>query len=306
MSPRALTSPYLFGPALLLAASVSACGGSPPPPKSLVDARNELAAAKGGIAAQLDPTDVHEAELALQRAESAWSSAPDEPSTIDTAMVAQRRAQIAEAEAASMKSQKDTDDAKRALQDALSSQLKNARGQLDQTKRNLDQTSQTLNQTQGQLQQSQAAIAAQAQKMADLEAKLKDARDTIAKIAAVKDDDRGMVITLSGEVLFKTGKWDLKAGAMAKLDQIAEALRGKEQPIVVFGFTDNVGTRDNNMDLSQKRAASVRDYLVSRGIPTDLITAQGKGPDDPIQENTSIEGRAANRRVEIVVQPKKS
>ena len=67
-----------------------------------------------------------------------------------------------------------------------------------------------------------------------------------------------MVITLRGEVLFKTGKWDLKAGAMAKLDQIAEALRGKEQPIVVFGFTDNVGTRDNNMDLSQKRASSVR------------------------------------------------
>ena len=50
--------------------------------------------------------------------------------------------------------------------------------------------------------------------------KLKDARETIAKIAAVKDDDRGMVITLSGEVLFKTGKWDLKPGAMAKLDQV--------------------------------------------------------------------------------------
>jgi outer membrane protein OmpA-like peptidoglycan-associated protein len=253
---------------------------------------------------------VHEAELALQRAESAWSNAPDEPSTVDTAMVAQRRAQIAEAEAASMKAQKDTDDAKRALQDALTSQLKNARGQLDQTKRNLEQTSQSLNQTQGQLQQTKeqaaAQAAAQAQKLAELEGKLKDARDTIAKIAAVKDDDRGMVITLSGEVLFKTGKWDLKAGAMAKLDQIAEALRGKEQPIVIFGFTDNVGSRDNNMDLSQKRAGSVRDYLVSRGIPSDLITAQGKGPDDPIQENTSVEGRAANRRVEIVVQPKKS
>ncbi len=312
MIPRVLTPSSLLGSivALSLATAVSACGGSPPPPKSLVDARNELAAAKGGLAAQLDPTDVHEAELALQRAESAWSNAPDEPSTVDTAMVAQRRAQIAEAEAASMKAQRDTDDAKRALQDALTSQLKNARGQLDQTKRNLEQTSQTLNQTQGQLQQTKeqaaAQAAAQAQKLAELEGKLKDARDTIAKIAAVKDDDRGMVITLSGEVLFKTGKWDLKAGAMAKLDQIAEALRGKEQPIVIFGFTDNVGSRDNNMDLSQKRAGSVRDYLVSRGIPSDLITAQGKGPDDPIQENTSVEGRAANRRVEIVVQPKKS
>ena len=115
-----------------------------------------------------------------------------------------------------------------------------------------------------------------------------------------------MVITLQGEVLFKTGKWDLKAGAMAKLDQIADALRGKEQPIVVYGFTDNVGTRDNNMDLSQKRAQSVRDYLVTKGIPQDLITAQGKGPDDPISDNGSVEGRASNRRVELVVQPKKS
>jgi outer membrane protein OmpA-like peptidoglycan-associated protein len=283
-----------------------ACGGAAPPPKSLVDARNELASAKGGLAAQLDPTDVHEAELALRKAEDAWSNAPDDPNTNDTIVIAQRKAQIAEAEASAMKAGQDAEASKHALQDVLSSQLKSARGQLDQTNRNLDQTKQSLTQTQSALQQQQQTNSAQAQKLTELEAKLKDARDTIAKIAAVKDDDRGMVITLSGEVLFKTGKWDLKAGAMAKLDQIAEALRGKEQPIVIFGYTDNVGTRDNNMDLSQKRAGSVRDYLVSRGIPADLVTAQGKGPDDPIQENTSVEGRAANRRVEIIVQPKKS
>jgi outer membrane protein OmpA-like peptidoglycan-associated protein len=271
-----------------------------------VDARQELASAKGGLAAQLDPTDVHEAELALRRAEDAWSNAPDDPNTTDAIVIAQRKAQIAEAEANAMKAGQDAEAAKRALQDVLSNQLKSARGQLDQTKQNLDQTKNSLSQTQTALQQQQQTTAAQAQKLADLEAKLKDARDTIAKIAAVKDDDRGMVITLSGEVLFKTGKWDLKAGAMAKLDQIAEALRGKEQPIVVLGFTDNVGTRDTNMDLSQKRANSVREYLVGRGIPADLITGQGKGPDDPIQENTSVEGRAANRRVEIIVQPKKS
>jgi outer membrane protein OmpA-like peptidoglycan-associated protein len=297
----------LFAGGMLFAlAGSSGCGGSRPPPKSLLDARAELATAKGGLAGQLDPTDVHAAELALQKAESAWSSAPDDLNTNDLIVIAQRRAQIAQAEAASLKAQQDVEAAKRDLQDVLSSQLKSARGQLDQTKQNLDQTKQTLNQTQSALQQQQAAAAEQARKLAELEAKLKDARDTIAKIAAVKDDDRGMVITLSGEVLFKTGKWDLKAGAMAKLDQIAEALRGKEQPIVVLGFTDNVGTRENNMDLSQKRANSVREYLVSRGIPADLVTGQGKGPDDPINDNTSVEGRAANRRVEIVVQPKKS
>ena len=281
------------------AALVAACGGERVPPKSLVDARTEFTRAKDGVAMQLDPTDVHEADLALQRAESAWNDAPDDPVTIDLAIMAQRKAQIAEAEASAIKSQRDADDAKRQLTDVMTSQLRPARGQLDQTK-------QALNSTQQQLVQEQKSAEEQRQKLADLEAKLKDARDTIAKIAAVKDDDRGMVITLQGEVLFQTGKWDLKAGAMAKLDQIAEALRGKEQPMVVYGFTDNVGSRDMNMDLSQKRASSVRDYLVGRGIPQDLITAQGKGPDSPISDNGSVEGRAANRRVEIVVQPKKS
>src|ERR1019366_2139022 len=188
---------------------LAGCGGDRLPPKSLVDAREEFSHAKGGIAIQLDPTDVHEADLALQRAEQAFSEAPDDQNTIE-------------------------------------------------------------------------------------------------KIAAVKDDDRGMVITLQGEVLFKTGEYKLKAGAMAKLDQIAEALKGKEQPIVVYGFTDNVGGLDMNMTLSQNRAQSVRDYLVQKGIPQDLITAQGKGPSDPVSDNTSVEGRSANRRVELVVSPKKS
>ena len=282
-----------------VAGALHGCGGERIPPKALVDARNEFTRAKTGVAIQLDPTDVHEADLALQRAESAWNDAPDDPLTIDLAIIAQRKAQIAEAEAAALKGQQDADEAKRQLSSLVSSQLQAARGQLDQTK-------QALSRTQEQLQAEQKASAEQQQRLADLEAKLKDARDTIAKIAAVKDDDRGMVITLQGEVLFQTNKWDLKAGAMAKLDQIAEALRGKEQPMVVYGYTDNVGTRDYNMDLSQKRASAVRDYLVSRGIPQDLITAQGKGPDSPLSDNNSIEGRASNRRVEIVVQPKKS
>ena len=284
-----LTRGFVFAGALCLIAAVG-CGGERMPPKTLVDAQNELARAKGGVAMQLDPTDVHEAELALQKAEHAWSDDPDNPNTMDLAIIAQRKAQIAEAEAAAMKGQQDAANARRERESLLQSQLTATRGALDKTSQ--------------KLQAEQAEAEANRAKLADLETKLRDARDTIAKIAAVKDDDRGMVITLSGEVLFKTGKWDLKAGAMAKLDQIAEALRGKEQPIVVFGYTDNIGTRENNMDLSQKRASAVRDYLVGRGIPSDLITAQGKGPDDPVSDNGSVDGRAANRRVEIVVKPK--
>ena len=293
--PISLTAGVLAAIAL---AAATGCGGERLPPKQLTDARSEFQQAKTGLAMQLDPTDVHVAEIALQQAEQAWSSEPDDPNTLDLAIVAQRKAQIAEAEAAALKAQADADQAKQQLQATLSSQL-------NQSQAALNKTQQTLNQTQADLTRTAKESEEQKKKLADLEAKLKDARDTIAKIAAVKDDDRGMVITLQGEVLFTTGKWDLKPGAMAKLDQIAEALRGKEQPMVVFGFTDNVGTRDLNMELSRKRASSVRDYLVQRGIPQDLITAEGKGPDSPISDNGSVEGRASNRRVEIVVQPKK-
>ena len=282
-------------PLLLLAGA--GCASQQIPPPALTEAREEFLRAKNGIAMQLDPTDVHEADVALQRAESAFRDEPDEATTTDLALIADRRALIAESQAAGIHAQQEAKAAKQQGNALTAAQLQDARGQLGQTQ-------QMLGQTQMQLQQQQVGSAAQAQQMVDLQAKLKDARDTIAKIASVKDDDRGMVITLQGEVLFKTAKWDLKAGAMAKLDQIANALKGKEQPIVVYGYTDNVGAIDMNMDLSQRRATAVRDYLVTKGIPQDLITGEGKGPADPISDNTSVEGRASNRRVELVVKPK--
>jgi len=196
-----------------------------------------------------------------------------------------------------MKSQQDVQATMAQIEALKTQQLRSAQGQLSGMQ-------QTLGATQMQLEQQRATAEAQRQQLAALEAKLKDARDTIARIASVKDDARGMVITLPGEVLFKTAKYELKPGAMAKLEQIAEVLKGKELPIVVYGFTDNVGADGMNMTLSQNRAQSVRDYLVTKGIPSDLITAEGKGAGDFIADNTSVEGRAQNRRVEIVVHPK--
>jgi outer membrane protein OmpA-like peptidoglycan-associated protein len=90
-----------------------------------------------------------------------------------------------------------------------------------------------------------------------------------------------------------------------KLDDVAKAL-SEEDPnskMVVEGHTDSQGQPSFNQDLSQKRADAVRTYLVSRGISSDRITAQGYGLARPIADNASPEGRANNRRVEIVVQP---
>jgi outer membrane protein OmpA-like peptidoglycan-associated protein len=283
--------------AIVLVALAPACAGEREPPKALLDARADFIRTREGLASQLDPTDVHEADLALQRAEDAWRKDPDNPSSTDLAIVADRRALIARAAAEVIQARQDTAAAQAQLDANHAAQLRSAQNQLGATQ-------QALGQTEMQLQTQQASAAAQQRKLQELEATLKDARETIAKIASVKDDDRGMVITLQGEVLFKTGKFDLKPAAMAKLDQIAEALKGKEQPVTVYGYTDNVGSPDNNMSLSRSRATAVRDYLVSKGLPQDLVTAVGKGQDDPVADNSSVEGRAQNRRVELVVQPR--
>ena len=282
-------------PAALVAAG---CAGQRVPPQSLADARADYFRAKDGPAARLDPSDLHEADLALQRAEQAFDKDPDAPTTNDLAIIADRKALLAVAQTGTIQAQQDALQANTALEAVRAQQLQSARGELSQSQ---DQ----LGRTQMQLQAQESAAAAQQAHMQELEAKLKDARATIAKIASIKDDDRGMVITLSGEVLFKTGKSDLKLAALAKLDQIAQALEGKDQPIMVYGFTDNVGSRDKNMGLSMSRAQAVRDYLVSKGIPKDLVEFRGDGPDNPVADNTSIEGRAQNRRVEIVVEPRK-
>ena len=126
----------VVGPLAVMGMGViaSGCGGERIPPPALVDARKEYAQAKGGVALQLDPTDVHEADLALQRAEQSWNDEPDDPNTLDLAVIAQRKAQIAEAQAAALKSQQDAEAAKRELMAVTATQLQSARGQLDQTK----------------------------------------------------------------------------------------------------------------------------------------------------------------------------
>ena len=115
------------------------------------------------------------------------------------------------------------------------------------------------------------------------------------------DEERGRVITLSGGVLFRSNDATLLPAAETRLDEVALALIANGKPVSIEGYTDSKGSRSRNMDLSQRRAESVRSYLISRGFPANQVVAKGMGPDRPIAENSSAEGRANNRRVEIVV-----
>ena len=116
-----------------------------------------------------------------------------------------------------------------------------------------------------------------------------------------RDSQRGLVVNL-GDVLFDIGKANLRPAAreaLAKLSGIV--LNYPQLKLAVEGHTDNTGTEDFNMKLSEKRAASVRDYLVAQGLTGEAISATGLGEADPVAENTTVKGRQKNRRVEIIV-----
>ena len=108
---------------------------------------------------------------------------------------------------------------------------------------------------------------------------------------------RGLV--LKGTT-FATGKSALRPEAKATLDKVAESLvafpqlRGE-----IHGYTDNTGSRATNDRLALARANAVKDYLISKGITADRLETFGHGPDDPVSDNKTAAGRAANRRVEV-------
>ena len=110
-------------------------------------------------------------------------------------------------------------------------------------------------------------------------------------------------IAIIDKIQFETGKADLKPVSFPVLDDVVRVLKENPQieEVVVEGHTDATGTADINRKLSQGRAESCMKYIVSKGIKASRLTAQGYGPDRPIADNTTEEGREANRRVEFVI-----
>ena len=261
-----------------LSASVIACGGPGEQPIELKSAHDAYQQATTGAGQQYAGPAVIEAKTSLDNADAVFNDkGADAIETKDAAYVATRKAQLAEAMGRTTKLQHDIEAAKSGQSAARDSELAATKSKLAQTEA-----------------EKAAADKKNAQAMADLKA---------IKEAGIKNDAKGMVITLSGGVLFKTGESKLTTGALIDLNKVADALTSSapDQPIVVEGHTDNQGVAGKNMTLSQERAQSVVDYLVSRGVAKDRITAKGLGDTKPIADNKSAEGRAQNRRVEIVV-----
>jgi outer membrane protein OmpA-like peptidoglycan-associated protein len=118
----------------------------------------------------------------------------------------------------------------------------------------------------------------------------------------VREDARGTVLTLSGSVLFASGQTELLPSARNRLSEVASALKQSDSALTIEGHTDAQGADSYNEELSLRRAEQVRNFLVSQGVLPERISVRGLGEYRPVASNSTPEGRANNRRVEIVLQ----
>jgi len=289
LTARTLIPAVAFG-------TIVACGASQPP-HELLDARAAYDHARTSEAAQFDPAAVHDAKSALDAAERSNDDDATSAKTKDLSYVAQRKAELAEANAAILAANQQKAQADQKREAYQASSLKAAEGTVESQNAALADSKQRLATTQGQLEQERVA-------REQAEKRTKEALEKLAVAAAVnvKQEARGTVITLPGNVLFTTGKAALLPDAQNRLGQVADALKNESgRQITIEGHTDAQGSESSNLDLSQRRAQAVRDFLVSRGIPDDKVTATGLGMSRPVADNDTVEGRAQNRRVEIIV-----
>jgi len=272
--------------------------------------------------AEKDSEKTHLAELANKRVDTAKANAEQK--------IAEKKMETFKKEKQNLlleSRQREADKAKteaeKAKMDAeakgreLAAQTKEAEMARKQAEEAKTQTAQMKLEADAKSKEAQEALLAAQQAKAEADAKAKEADDARKQAEAAKaeaeqlkkelsdlkakETERGLVLTL-GDVLFATAKAELNYNAMRNLDKLAEFL--KKYPtrnILVEGHTDSRGTESKNLTLSQQRADSVRNALVSRGIDGTRITAKGYGKSMPIADNATDSGRSQNRRVEIVI-----
>lgn len=126
-------------------------------------------------------------------------------------------------------------------------------------------------------------------------------RQQLNLILETRETARGLIVNMS-DVLFDTGKYTLKPGAREKLSKISGIIIAHPGlKLEVEGHTDSVGSDEFNQRLSEQRANTVREYLVTQGVKADAVTARGFGKTRPVTSNETASGRQMNRRVELVV-----
>jgi outer membrane protein OmpA-like peptidoglycan-associated protein len=198
----------------------------------------------------------------------------------------QRQAAEAQQQAAAQQAAQSQADAERARQQAEveAQQRANAEQQRQQAQAQAQQAQAQAQQAQQQTAQTRAQLLAQ-----------------LNQVLETRDTARGLIVSMP-DVLFDTGKADLKPGTRERLARVAGILIAyPDLQVEINGYTDNTGTAAFNQQLSEERAAAVREYLAQQRVPASSISTHGFGEDSPVASNDNAAGRQQNRRVELVV-----
>lgn len=254
------------------------------PPIALEQARTAYAQAEQTPAVVANaPVPLQEANQALRRAERVWADNHDAEEVQHLAALASQRVDIARAAA----------------------EKKVAETQIQQATEDRDQVLLAARTRTAQRAQHEAAQAQEQAQVATRQAQaatshVQQLQQELAALQA-KQTDRGLVLTL-GDVLFETGKADLRPGALRNLYPLVTFLQKyPERRVVIEGHTDNVGSEAYNLDLSQRRADMVRDFLFQNGVNAAQMSTRGYGKASPVASNDTAEGRQQNRRVELII-----
>jgi len=274
--------------------TLTGCATAPVSPDGAAEVRAKL------TRLQADPSLANRAPVALQEADTAVRAA-EAPVTKDAALgthlvyMADRKVEIAMAQAATSQAEvqrvKLGEEWERSRLEARTREADKAHADADAARAGAADAARL------------ASADADAARAAATDAALQ-AEDMQRQIDALqaKATDRGIVLTL-GDVLFTSGRADLKAGAESNLNRLVTFLsQNPDRKVEIEGHTDNVGSDDYNQGLSQRRADSVRSFLMQQGINSVRIFASGKGEQQPVADNDSEGGRQQNRRVEVIIE----
>ena len=229
------------------------------------------------------PLALRDAQQSLRQAEQLARQGADQQAVNHHAYLAERRAHIAQAQARREVLARSTEDMERQRAEAV-----------------LQDRERAIAEARQEAEQAQAEAERLRQNAEESQQALKDAQSQLADLQP-QQTERGIVLTL-GEVLFPFDSADLQAGDRRSLDRLAQFLQAHpEQNILIEGHTDSVGDAAYNAQLSEQRANAVYQALTQRGVDPARIRMVGLGEDFPVADNGTREGRAENRRVEVII-----
>lgn len=305
-------------------------------PLDLLEARNAVAIAKAAGADHYAPDSLAKSEDMLQRAEDYYQRKQGRTPIGTAARGATQMAEDARVLTLRRIEQEKLDAERRAHEEAQAKAEADARTAQDQAAQAQAQADEDARRraaaeqaqaeaqrqqaaAQAQQQQAEAATAAANQAAAEAERQRAEAdrqrQDAIRQkeemrarllaqlnqVLQTRDTARGLIVSMP-DVLFDFNKYTLKPEARERLARISGiVLAYPDLKLQVEGYTDSIGSDEYNQTLSDKRAESVRDYLVSSGVSMNNVAAQGMGKADPIADNSTAAGRKLNRRVEMIV-----